>query len=92
MAKETDENNLKFSIQMVYSDDSNKKQIPKDVVVGMKQSFQVDQFQDGDIYFKEVKFGMIRGSDLMDTKVVNDEPEGSVWLKIQLLRDESSSL
>ena len=41
MAKETDENNLKFSIQMMYTDDSNKKQ-PKEVVVCGKQSFQVD--------------------------------------------------
>ena len=42
MAKETDENNLKFSIQMVYKDDSNRKQAAKDVIVGGKQSFQVD--------------------------------------------------
>ena len=41
MAKETDENNLKFSIQMVYTDDSNKKQ-SKEVLIGGKQSFQVD--------------------------------------------------
>ena len=41
MAKETDENNLKFSIQMMYTDDSNKKQ-PKEVVVCGKQRFQVD--------------------------------------------------
>jgi len=48
---------MKFAIQMAYDDDSGKKQKTREVFVEGKQSFQVDQFQDGEIYFKEIKFG-----------------------------------
>ena len=54
----------------------------------------MDQFQDGDIYYKEVHFGKNRASDLNNwsDNIPSDQPEGTVRLKVQLLRDEEDQL
>ena len=85
---------MRFTIELIYKTEGTKKVRSQNVVVGGKQSFQVDQFQDGDIYYKEVHFGKNRASDLSNWSddAPSDQPEGTVRLKVQLLRDEEDQL
>ena len=85
---------MRFTIELIYKTERTKKVRSQNVVVGGKQSFQVDQFQDGDIYYKEVHFGKNRASDLSNWSddIPSDQPEGTVRLKVQLLRDEEDQL
>lgn len=85
---------MRFTIDFYYETEGTKKHKSKKLMVGGKQSFQVDQFQDGDIYYKEVHFGKGRSSDfsIADSEGPSDQPEGTVKLKVQLQRDEESQL
>ena len=75
---------MRFTIELVYSTEGTKKVQSQNIVIGQSQSFQVGQFNDGDIYFKEVHFGKKRSSDfsLADSSEPSDEPEGTVLLKV----------
>ena len=59
MREISQENNLKFTVQLSVDEVtwSAKGKGVKKVIVGQTQSFQVDQFQDGELYLKEIKFG-----------------------------------
>ena len=54
-----EESLLKFTIQMAY-DDINQKRKDTEItqyLVGEHESFHLNQFSDGEIYLKEIKFG-----------------------------------
>ena len=54
-----EENNLKFSIGMVYDEilQTKKNSSVKEHQIGESESFQLDQFSEGEIYLKEIRFG-----------------------------------
>ena len=68
------------------------------VQVGSTQSFQVDQFQDGELYLKEIKFGACQLQNDFFRPFEEDKEEkqnklgGKVLIKIQLIRNEQNLL
>ena len=54
-----DESLLKFTIQMGYEEVTQKKKEVQilEHLVGEHESFHLDQFSEGEIYLKEIRFG-----------------------------------
>lgn len=88
-------------------DDINLKQKPlnyrKDTtkiteyLVGEHESFHLNQFSEGEIYLKEIKFGLKQSkNDILGFETPREGEElefgGSLLCKIQLLRDEEDTL
>ena len=94
-----EESPLKFTIQMGYDDINHKKRGEVQIIehlVGEQESFQLDQFSEGEIYLKEIRFGSKQSKNaILGFETPSDEEQefgGVLLCKIQLLRDEEEIL
>ena len=96
--RSVDESLLKFTIQMGYEELTQKKKEVTVVehLVGEHESFHLDQFSEGEIYLKEIRFGSKQSkNDILgfDTPRESDQEfGGTLLMKIQLLREEETLL
>ena len=67
-------------------------------LIGQQESFHLDQFLEGQVYMKEIKFGSKQSkNDILGFEAVAKDGEGSQFggtllVKVQLLRDEEDML
>ena len=61
----SDESQMKFTIQMAYDDVTMRKReaVVTEHMVGELESFQLDQFSEGEIYLKEIRFGSMQSKN-----------------------------
>ena len=84
---------------MGYDDIIHKKRGEVQIIehlVGEQESFQLDQFSEGEIYLKEIRFGSKQSKNaILGFETPSDEEQefgGVLLCKIQLLRDEEEIL
>ena len=84
---------------MGYDDINHKKRGEVQIIehlVGEQESFQLDQFSEGEIYLKEIRFGSKQSKNaILGFETPSDEEQefgGVLLCKIQLLRDEEEIL
>ena len=94
-----DESKLKFAIQMGYDEIVTQRKRDTQIVehlVGEFESFHIDQFSEGQIYLKEIRFGSKQSkNDILGFETSTDDElafGGTLLCKIQLLREEGEML
>ena len=83
---------------MAYDDVTMRKReaVVTEHMVGELESFQLDQFSEGEIYLKEIRFGSMQSkNDILGLQQAQSEVDafgGTLLCKIQLLREEGEML